>query len=1362
MALKDEKNGLRMRKSMAKDIGKKKMKKIIKSITVVGLIVVLLMTNVLNLDNLFLNITKADVGDYIYFDATLSKMIYDGTANDEGDNASTVSGITNIMPKAGSANIYAKFFTELPVESGRLYIDASNISDVDYIDSIELKPDGYGVGITLVPMGSGYFESNVDISGYSSSPSSGYIYVKYKDGTTKTSAHYTGYDLKGDLMGHVISFTSTNPSGAGISVANASSFTSSSVLLTKESEYTEEINGYSHTWRDVYKAEIPSGNTYKYVFFYSSTDINNVPGDSSRTTLQPMPTVENQCFYADTSDAYIYDDDYRDGYWDTVYSIRDSETGKGKQVVDIAASDFDSSNSSDRYTNTANPSDTFYINSTFYDYYSDYEMNGLNRDDYGSHILGQRNWVTFREFDQALSDYYSANATDIPIYTGHFQPNEFDGSYVLFQYLATNLNLYGFSSKTDNQALYYKFMSTNNSNADINGNTAMYSYALQGLVGNTLVDGELKTRDLSVSYSDYTADENNTSTGVNMPHFDSDFLNGNNSKNTKIGNVYENVAFPFTKYYMNSSGEVNKTNTDTTGVYYWTFNSADTTLAIRENSNSSNSPYDYYLKTMPNSDWSKNVNSASQTSGVSSTYGFFPFNETSSGATASTYNYGYGTKMEFEFSLTPDGTVLGTDGNYYPIEFRFSGDDDVWVFIDDKLVLDVGGAHGQVSGVLNFRDMTSTVYGTGVKNGVGRTVTNGAVTDDFSITGAKTGKHKISIYYMERGMWESNMTFMFNFVDNNELEVTKEIDTDTNNVSNEFVDLIKDNETFTFNILNQATHYGSYNGAASGAGFVVNQYEIRDYGSASSGDLEIAEGAIYNYTDDETTTNYTVDSEGNFTLGCNQSVTFREQFRRGSYISLTEMLTDVDKNLYDTTYTVTEFDQDKSEYVEVSDNLKGTTSGNTPVTVYSRYGGSDLTINTGNSTGLIGQTGLSVEDYRVEVYDPTTQQTNVYASSSDTSDPSFVFRSYMHPDEEYLSLDLNMKFINTVKTGGISVTKSQANTSDADLDPNQEYVFYIAYSNIGGKNIGGTTLYRKVVLKNGETWTSDGIPVGTQYTIYEVIPSDESQLYSINGDSDYLVTPSAINSTDIDGNVFTIDKDTPYTVGTITEAQTNVAEYSNYNFANYIDEKVDFSLKKLWHDVSSITSLPQATFVLKRKVKDADDSTYKYLSVETIDHVDGYFIGGEVEEPIDWDACLIKVNDTNSTVTNEVSGDVSWSIELKDLDKYLDGSLTSEKENNAYIYQIVEVTNNSGTYTEVTDGMSIMLDGKDYTVSYGNNTVLSTEMGSVVSEFDVTNTHVEEGVTLPEVGGRGILNLLVIGMIIMMTSVFGVLRLDRD
>ena len=344
-------------------------------------------------------------------------------------------------------------------------------------------------------------------------------------------------------------------------------------------------------------------------------------------------------------------------------------------------------------------------------------------------------------------------------------------------------------------------MSTNNSVLDINNNPGKYSYTSQGLVGNTLSNNQVMTREDSVPLYNYKVTADDTSASASLPYFDADFLNGNNSKNTKVGDVYENVAFPFTKYYMNSSREVNKTNTDTTGIYYWTFNSADTTLAIRENSNSSNSPYDYYLKTMSNSDWSKNVNSASQTTDVSTTYGFFPFNETASGATASTYNYGYGTKMEFEFSLTPDGKVLGTDGNYYPIEFRFSGDDDVWVYIDDKLVLDVGGCHGQVSGVLDFSN--DTVEVTNVKNGEGRTGIDGVATDSFSVSGSKAGKHKITIFYMERGMWESNMTFMFNFTDSNDLQVSKSVDTTTNNLSAEFKDLFLGHGKYPHQILSK-------------------------------------------------------------------------------------------------------------------------------------------------------------------------------------------------------------------------------------------------------------------------------------------------------------------------------------------------------------------------------------------------------------------------------------------------------------------------------------------------------------------------------------------------------------------------------
>ena len=166
-------------------------------------------------------------------------------------------------------------------------------------------------------------------------------------------------------------------------------------------------------------------------------------------------------------------------------------------------------------------------------------------------------------------------------------------------------------------------------------------------------------------------------------------------------------------------------------------------------------------------------------------YGYFPFNETATSGVASTYNYGFGTKLQMDFTLTDDGMVetnkTGEERKKEKtnIKFFFSGDDDVWVFIDGQLALDVGGAHGKVSGLLEFGETTEngkeknsvTAYVSKVKTGGTsksdqngnsvRSVRYNGEPISFSAQGTtltfdKGQKHTLTMYYMERGMWESN------------------------------------------------------------------------------------------------------------------------------------------------------------------------------------------------------------------------------------------------------------------------------------------------------------------------------------------------------------------------------------------------------------------------------------------------------------------------------------------------------------------------------------------------------------------------------------------------------------------------------
>lgn len=525
---------------------------------------------------------------------------------------------------------------------------------------------------------------------------------------------------------------------------------------------------------DVYKVDLLDG--YNKVRF-AAYDVQNAEASQNgdATDLVTIPGgLMNPCYYGDSSDDVIYKGGNRGGYWDEAYTVRDPEKEAeqhNSEVVDIKKS-----------TLTRNAS-TLYVNSTFYDYYTDYELNGKNRDNYDDYqASSQRTYVTFRQFDQALSDYYKKKEVSIPIYTGHFQPDYKDWGN-RFSAIAKTLLLYGYDQSKQNG-----FMSTNNSTLNANGvgEDKYYDAAAQGLVAKELNKNNLMTSENEVL----------------EPHFNEEFLTGDNSKHTALAKIYKNVSFPFTKQKLNDAGEK-----DVNGVEYWYFDSADTTLAMRNDKESGS----YYLENVGNKDWSKNVNSSSKTDGVSNTYGFFPFNETTTACSASNYNYGFGTKLEFKFRLTKDGKVVGKDGKEYPIKFNFSGDDDVWVYVDGNLALDVGGAHGKVTGQIDFSgsDKKKKAIVSKTKVSQGSLIEASNTESNFEIKGSNSDEHTLTMFYMERGMWESNMKVSFNFPDENEFAVEKKVDTTDVNTDLFPTSLFEDASVFPFTIQNQATHYGT-------------------------------------------------------------------------------------------------------------------------------------------------------------------------------------------------------------------------------------------------------------------------------------------------------------------------------------------------------------------------------------------------------------------------------------------------------------------------------------------------------------------------------------------------------------------------
>lgn len=143
-------------------------------------------------------------------------------------------------------------------------------------------------------------------------------------------------------------------------------------------------------------------------------------------------------------------------------------------------------------------------------------------------------------------------------------------------------------------------------------------------------------------------------------------------------------------------------------------------------------------------------------------------------------NYHFGMTMEADFVMPPGGRIPDASGAHTGLRdmiFEFNGDDDVWVFIDDELVLDLGGIHGRYGGTINFRTGEVTTNAPPAPHsgwsqdnlynieGDPNALSEDALKQAREAAGfGKYSQHHFKFFYLERGQHASNCEIRFNLV----------------------------------------------------------------------------------------------------------------------------------------------------------------------------------------------------------------------------------------------------------------------------------------------------------------------------------------------------------------------------------------------------------------------------------------------------------------------------------------------------------------------------------------------------------------------------------------------------------------------
>lgn len=529
-----------------------------------------------------------------------------------------------------------------------------------------------------------------------------------------------------------------------------------------------------------------------------------------------------------------------------------------------------------------------------------------------------------------------------------------------------------------------------------NKDTASQDVA-QGIVGKNLdANGNLVT-----SYK-------NNGKQVKVPFFNED--EEAYPDQSKYMRFYNNLQFPFTK------------TTNDKGVSTYSFNSDKNTVY-----------YDYDKKEIVRNDDVK-IHDASKENDI----GYFPFNSDDPSSAKGNLNYGFGTQFTIPFTVTENG--LNVDGT--PMEFNFTGDDDVWVYIDGALVLDMGGAHNKAVGKINFATQKATIT-TGTSNAKqgnqttitgGRTaaVSNGKETVDFSnITVIKSdgntvpladhmkesGKvHELKMYYMERGMWNSNMSISYSFVPL-PLGLTLSKTLDTANVNAGLKNAVQGLDDFNFKIQTKD---------------LKNNESETKYS-----DVENLGYTLYDYN------NHTDSGQ----VAESSTATFSS-----SYFA--------------------------SEFINTKDNSSAF------------YAGTGFQITESIPEGTKLQYDTSKTSWGV--YDSVTSREAIQRKTGAvaTFDMGDASSSEMDVVNRYVN------FVNTPKVGSLSVEKKY----EGDAPENETFGFTVLVDLAGGENYatyglaytgsetGTTDKKGHFTLKAGEKVTFEGIPAGAAYEVVEDAP----------------------------------------------------------------------------------------------------------------------------------------------------------------------------------------------------------------------------------------------------------------------------------